>query len=294
MIYVTKEDTRYPFSKGILARSMSPTGLPLDIIYEVVRKIQRDLEQEDIQEVGAKKMRQLVLEELKARGYDEPAKNYRMSRHIAQYRAPVVVLIGGAAGVGKSAISAEISRRLGIERIIGTDTIREIMRYMIPRDLMPVLHESSFQAGNSLRDPYVKNKVIYAFRQQANLVSEGIRAYVERGKKEGLNAVINGVHLVPGLLSLDFDDPDNRYFHYVIYLDDEEEHRKRFHLRAEGSFRDPERYTRNMANIRRIQDFMRELAEKLNVMAINNTNFERTVQIIMRDVTAVLEKEVAS
>jgi len=286
MVYVTKEDNRYPFSKGILARSMSPTGLPLDTIYDVVRKIQQDLERDDVEEIES--------EELRSRGYSEPANNYRMSRHIAHYRAPVVVLIGGAAGVGKSAISAEISRRLGIERIIGTDTIREIMRYMIPRDLMPVLHESSFQAGNSLRDPYVKNKVIYAFRQQANLVSEGIRAYVERGKKEGLNAVINGVHLVPGLLSLDFDDPDNRYFHYVVYLDDEEEHRKRFHLRAEGSFRDPERYTRNMTNIRRIQDFMRESAENLNVMAINNTNFERTVQIILRDVTAVLEKEVAS
>jgi len=218
----------------------------------------------------------------------------RISRHIAQYERPVVIMVGGAAGVGKSALAAELARRFGIDQVIGTDTIREIMRYMVPRDLMPVLHESSFMAGKSLKNPYIKNKLIYAFGQQASLVGEGVRAYVERGKKEGVNTIINGVHLVPGHVHLNFDDPSMFYFHYIIYLSDEEEHRQRLHLRAEGSLRDPDRYIQHLNAIRRIQEYMRDMAEQANVLVIDNVDLESTVKMIMNDVTNALETEVVS
>ena len=44
---------------------------------------------------------------------------------------PVVILIGGATGVGKSTIATQLAARLGIVRVVATDAIREVMRAML-------------------------------------------------------------------------------------------------------------------------------------------------------------------
>ena len=62
---------------------------------------------------------------------------------------PLVILIGGATGVGKSTIATQLAARLGIVRVVATDAIREVMRSMLSPELMPTLHTSSFHAGHS-------------------------------------------------------------------------------------------------------------------------------------------------
>lgn len=291
MIYVKKKEKYYPFSKGILARSMTPTGLSLHQIYKVVGEIHRDLKEKGVSEIDSGEIHKQVCDELENQGAGELVKYYRISRKIARYNKPVIVLLGGPAGVGKSALSVELSRRLGVERIISSDTIREIMRYMVPRDLMPVLHESSFLAGTRLKNPLVKNKLIHGFDQQVSLVAGGIRAYIQRSKKEGLNAIINGVHLVPGLLDINFDDPSAFYFQYLIYLEDRDKHKERFYMRSEGSHRDPERYVRRLEEIWKLQSHMLELSNRSEVLAVENSEFELTVQTIMHDITTKLDND---
>ncbi|GIS90866.1 MAG: hypothetical protein CM1200mP20_09070 [Pseudomonadota bacterium] len=61
-------------------------------------------------------------------------------------------MVGGTAGVGKSTVSAEISTRLNITRSQSTDMLREVMRTMVATQLMPELHESSFEAWRALPD----------------------------------------------------------------------------------------------------------------------------------------------
>ena len=41
---------------------------------------------------------------------------------------PVIVLIGGTTGTGKSTVASEVAYRLGITRVTSTDFIRETMR----------------------------------------------------------------------------------------------------------------------------------------------------------------------
>ena len=63
---------------------------------------------------------------------------------------PLVILIGGATGVGKSTIATQLAHRLGIVRVVATDAaIREVMRAMLSAELMPALHVSSFQADRA-------------------------------------------------------------------------------------------------------------------------------------------------
>src|SRR5204863_5903247 len=113
---------------------------------------------------------------------------------------PLVVLIGGATGVGKSTIATQLAARLGIVRVIATDAVREVMRAMFTSKLMPTLYTSSFDADSALREPPPRpaDKVIVGFREQTAAVAVGIQALLKRAVVEGTSAVIEGAHLVPG------------------------------------------------------------------------------------------------
>ncbi len=288
MIQVTKEEAKYPFSKGILARSLSITGLTLDQIYEIVRDINRKIEEDNQKTISSKKIKKMVSRELLDRGYEEEEKFYRVSRKIRYLDKPLLVLIGGGAGVGKSTISSELGARLGINRIVGSDSVREIMREMLPYEVIPALHESSFSTHKAVDAPFVKNKLIYGFDQQVRLVSVGLKAIIERGLKEGLNTIINGVHLVPGYLDI-MSRKDSYVFQYILDVSDQNEHEERFRMRAEGSHRDPDRYIENMDNIERIQEYNIRQAEKNNARILINSDIESTIRKIMKDIINELE-----
>lgn len=292
MIYVIKDEKKYPFSKGILARSLGSTGLALEEIYKIIHEITNDLQNENIDVIKAPRLRQRVCDKLKQHNYDHVEKLYRVSRQIAHIKKPIIILIGGGTGVGKSAMTLEIAKRLGIDRIINSDTIREIMRYMIPEDIMPVLHESSFKAGSRIKNPFVENSLIYGFSEQTRLVCEGVRAYIKRSITEGFNIIINGIHLVPKYLSLDFGDNQVYFFHYILHLEDQEEHIQRFHFRSEGSLREPERYIREINDIRMIQEYIIKMTwQDDRALIVENDDFEQTVNTILNDITLSLEKD---
>ena len=62
------------------------------------------------------------------------------------------MLVGGSSGSGKSTIAAKVARRLGIEHVIGTDSVREALRFAIPPGVSPALHESSYTAHKTLAE----------------------------------------------------------------------------------------------------------------------------------------------
>ena len=115
---------------------------------------------------------------------------------------PLIVLIGGTTGVGKSTIATEVAHRLGITRIVSTDSIREVMRGIFTKDLMPAIYESAFNAWRGLRVPvpHGANPVIVGFREQTAVVTTGVKALIDRSVLEGDSLVLEGVHLVPGYL----------------------------------------------------------------------------------------------
>lgn len=293
MIHVQKKNGTFPFSKGILARSLAPTGIPIDTIYRFIREILDDLYREGIETINSKALRKRVLEKLRKNGYGNLEKDYLASRQIAKLDKPVIILIGGASGVGKSVISAELGHRNGIERFIGTDLIREIMRYMLPKEINPILHESSFNAESKVINPSVEDELIYSFCEQSRIVCKGVNAYLSRIIKEGLTYIINGVHLLPGFLNISEKYANSVHlFHYVLYIEDEEEHIRRFHLRSEHTRRPPSRYTDNIKKIRRIQDHYLKTAEKNGVMTVENSDIDTTLETLMDDITGSLEEEI--
>ena len=194
--------------------------------------IQDDLRNRDETTITSARLRAIAAECLNADRGRALADRYLTLRQLSQLERPLVILIGGTTGVGKSTIATEVAHRLGINRISSTDSIREVMRGIFTKDLMPAIYESAFSAWRGLRVPVPEgaNPVVVGFREQSAVVNTGVKALIHRAAHEGISMVIEGVHLVPGYL-----DPrqvrECRVVQLVIGVDDEQSHRSHFYIR---------------------------------------------------------------
>ncbi len=285
-----------PFSKGLLAQSFMATGLPPSRAYPIAAAVQEDLRGRDELTLSSDRLRALAAEFLERMESAEFATRYLRMRELSRLDRPLVVLIGGTTGVGKSTIATEVAHRLGITRISSTDSIREVMRGIFTPDLMPALHESAFNAWQGLRVPVPQgaNPVIVGFREQTAVVTTGVKALIDRAVLEGDSLVIEGIHLVPGYL-----DPrafaNARVAQLVIGVDDEESHLSHFYIRevqTEGS-RPFDRYRTNFANIRLLGSYIEDLAREHGIPVVMSHQLDKTVaQVLEHVVSAAVDEDV--
>ncbi len=284
-----------PFSKGLLAQSFTATGLPPSTAYTVAQTIQEDLRERDELAITVSRLRTLATEYLEHMVGPEYADRYRRLAAIGKLDMPLIILIGGTTGVGKSTIAAEVAHRIGITRFVSTDSIREVMRGIFTPELMPAIHESAFDAWRSLRVPvpHGADPVIIGFREQTAAVATGIKSLIERSVKESVSLVIEGVHLVPGYIDA-ADFPGARVVQIVIAVDDEDSHRSHFYIREvqTDGLRPFERYRTNFGSIRMLGHYIEELAEEHRIPVIHSHQLDRTVaETLEHIVSAVLEGE---
>jgi 2-phosphoglycerate kinase len=187
---------------------------------------------------------------------------------------PVILLIGGATGTGKSTVATEVAHRLGINRVTSTDIVRQTLRAFFAPEYMPSIHRSSFDAGSD-------ESLVNGFLEQTKNVVIAVEAAIERAVQEGWSMVLEGVHLVPGMLPLDGDDAI--VIHCVLSIQDEDVHASHFWIRGATShgLRPVQKYLERLDDIRRLQDFIVERARETGVPVIENTNVEETVGAVI-------------
>jgi 2-phosphoglycerate kinase len=201
---------------------------------------------------------------------------------------PLIVLIGGATGTGKSTVATEVAHRLGITRVTSTDVVRQTMRAFFSREFMPSIHFSSFEAAPSVAEAELEaDAVLRGFLDQTRNVLVGVKAVLGRALEEGYSLALEGVHLVPGLL----EPVDGAVFCQVLLaIQDENEHAGHFWTRDTEGFRPFEKYLRALPEIRRLQDFLVERATRGGVPVIDNVSVEGTVDQVVELVLAEVER----
>ena len=292
-IHVVEGDHRTPFSKGVLAQSLLAAAIAPDQAFEVGREIEAELLRRRAAEVDRDQLRALATEILERRMGERVASRYRVWRAFQESDRPMILLLAGAAGVGKTALAQEVAYRLGIARVTSTDSIRQVMRIMLSPELAPAIHASSYDAWRVVPGlEAAQEPIIEGFRAQATTVAVGVRAMVERSIAENTHMIIDGVSILPGLF-----DPE-RYANdaHVIFLAvatlDPVAYRARFEARARAATRrSPHRYLENLDAILRIQDHVLELAEEHGVPIVDNASFDDSVLSILRHVTETLGKQ---
>jgi 2-phosphoglycerate kinase len=295
-ITIVKAGRGTPFSRGILAQTLAQAGARMELAYRIASEVRAELLAEERytveeEEVLARVRAKLVKTDAMVVGRLD---KWRILRESTE---PVVVLIGGATGVGTSTLAADVARRLNIQSVIGTDSIREVLRRAISPDLLPILHKSSYEiTSEDIRVPVEEEEtVLFGFRAQASQVAVGVEAIVDRGLKEGTNLVIEGVHLVPEIILSRYRDHPN-VCPLVVYLSDEHVHRSRFYIRALGTAmrRPAEEYISYFTQIRQIHDYVVQSAGRAGVQAVENLSIENTsdaaVEIVANRVSGMAER----
>lgn len=292
MIIVTDPERkiRLPFSRGILTRSITLAGVDVGIAYIIATEVQKELKERKRKLITTEDIHELTYQKLLDHGLKEAAKRYLLWRQLRRLKVPITILLGGATGVGKSTIATELAFRLGIRSVIGTDTIREVMRKIIAPELLPDLHTSSFLAWKVIGAGRKENSpLIRGFENQVQHVSVGVNAVLERAYKEGFNAIIEGIHLVPGYIEL-----RENSFMYVITVDGRKDLEARFYERARYSKRPVDYYLKHIEAILEIQDFLIERAREHGVPVLNNVELENTINTIMEDIMERLMERIGA
>jgi 2-phosphoglycerate kinase len=204
----------------------------------------------------------------------------------------VILLLGGAAGVGKTSIALEVAHRLGIGRVLSTDSIRQIMRLTLSPEIAPALHGSSYDAYKLVPPEALgDDPVIDGFRAQTAIVSVGVRASMDRALAENASIVIDGVAVVPGLIDVAAYAGQAEVIFLVVATLDPEAYANRFAKRAaDESRRSAHRYLEHLDGILRIQDHLLETAERYGIPIVDNDSFDRAVLLVIRHVTETLRE----
>jgi 2-phosphoglycerate kinase len=291
-IHVVVGAGSHPFSKGVLSQSLLAAALEPNEAFDVARRIEQELRERGLREVARSDLRRLTYEILAEESGPGSAERYLVWRRYQEPDRPVIILLGGAAGVGKTSLALEVAHRLGIGRVLSTDSIRQIMRIMLSPELVPLLHASSYDAHEQLPESAQgDDPVLAGFTGQASTVSVGVRASMDRAVAENASLVLDGVSIVPGLIDLEAYEGRAEVFFLVVATLDEDELRSRFAARAKSaSQRTAQRYLQNVEAILKIQDHFLELADRHDVPIVDNDSVDLSVLFIVRHVTEALRK----
>ena len=115
-----------------------------------------------------RRLRELTEEVLQEEEGEGAVKRYRDWQRLDRLDRPLVVLLGGTTGVGKSTVAAMLAGRLGITRVIATDVIVRCCGHSSRMSSCRRVHHSAFEAGG-----------IEGFRP-GRRVGTGIAAIIER------------------------------------------------------------------------------------------------------------------
>ncbi len=300
-VQLVSEGHRVPFSKGLLATTLTATGLPPERAYRVALDVERRLMRGPDREVDVDHLRDLVETALAAGEEERYLRRYRMWNRLARKDKPVVVLIGGATGVGKSTIAAQVADRLGVVRIISTDSIREVMRAFFSQNLLPAIHHSSYEAGMGVRIPLGSgyDAHVVGFMEQVDMVNVGVLAILDRAIEERVSMVVEGVHMVPGMLASAGAKgrmSEVLLLQMVVAVTDADLHRSHFMVREQETSgrRAIARYLQGFDEIRKIQDFILERARAEGTFVVDNVNIDHTVGTVVDALYDAIEKNEGS
>jgi 2-phosphoglycerate kinase len=279
-------DSGFLYAKGLMARWLMTTGLPPDRAWDLARHVEDHLARSGRHLVSLEELRVLGHDVLGKHEGDETAYRFRRWQEFETLERPLVVLIGGGTGVGKSTVATQLAYSLGITRVSSTDFIRQVLRSVVPEAIAPELSRSSFELDGGLSRNGARRHA--EFERQAEQVLVGVRATIERAVAEGMPLIVEGIHLLPDLVDLDAVS-DSVVVHIVLNVDDAEDHRNRFAARARSSERPAGRYQNSLEGIRALQEHVVATARRTGTPVLTNRQLDTTVRSVLDLVFAAVD-----
>ena len=281
-----------PFSAGILTRSLEACVIDRKSAIEVAVRVQEAMEHRGLSEIEPPALRRLIYRALKEHCSEEAA-NYYLSRHqFITSGKPLIILVGGASGTGKSTICSELAYRLDVVRTQSTDIMREIIRSYLAPHVVPTLGFSSFDAWRGLPGTKARggqrltdSPVIAGFLAQHANIKSALEATIARALKERQDMIIDGVHVLPMELDLVKAREEAVVVSVMLAVTTRQQLVNQLSWRSrEQPDRGASRYLEKLDAIWEVQSFLLNLAEKANIPIIANWTIEDTVHEVLLEV----------
>ena len=283
-----------PFSVGILSRYLEGCAIDRKQTLEGARSVHEILRRQPASEVDSKALQRIVFESLKQKCCAEAADRFLSRRRFERSGLPLIILVGGTSGTGKSTVTAELAYLLDIVRTQSTDMMREIIRCYLPPHVVPTLGFSSVEAWRGLPEVepvmgemVTENPVIAGFLSQFGTVKVALEATIARAVKERVDLIVDGVHVLPG--KLDLSEAQKKAVVVPIVLAVTNAERLAHQLRRRGREqpeRGDSRRRKHLEAIWNLQSYMLDQAEKDAIPVIANWRVRETVHRILEEVMA--------
>ena len=178
---------------------------------------------------------------------------------------PTMILVSGASGSGKSTLSTHLARIFGIQKVFSTDeagraNAKAMLDFLFGREAelaFSGLYQSSFEGS------------LESYYYQAVLTTIGVEGLAKRLHKQNTSAMIEGVGLMPGLLSEQTFELLN--IDWLVMQVESEQHWQHFNRRAQGAAqRNAKRYQDNFEMIRCLHDRILMMGLKQGLTIVEN------------------------
>jgi len=296
IIVESPDEGSTPYSRGRHSQDLLAAGLTAEDAVAITDQLYVGLLGQRRTHISSDDLRALTYDHIEgALGFDA-AQRYNVWQEFMDDSRPLIILIGGAVGCGKSTIATELSHRLQIVRTQSTDMLREVMRTMISSRLLPILHESTYtawtglpsvQTGESKAEPPPGEAGLRLLNEgllsQSELVSVASDAVLRRAIEERVSIIVEGVHVHPAFARRIPGDSDAIVVHVMLAV----LRKKRLKARIKGRGRQTpdrraERYLSNFDAIWEIQSALLNEADRLGVPIVENDDKEVAVNEVVQ------------
>ena len=280
-----------PFSRLEYQHGLENIGLTDEEAMNVVATVYQHLIDRRMDMISSKRLGKLTYRYLRQSPELGPAVAHRwlVWRDFLNSGRPLIFLLGGTAGCGKSTIATMLANRLDIVRSQSTDMLREVMRIMMPEQLMPILHTSSFTAWTALPgNPEAINEVpetllVNGYRSQADLLAVAIEAVVQRALRERVSLIMEGVHIHPAMVENLKTNDDAIVLPVMLGILKRKQLQRR--IRGRGTDvpqRRANRYLKHFDEIWRLQSYLLSEADRADIPIVVNSDRDKVFREIMR------------
>jgi 2-phosphoglycerate kinase len=288
------------FSRLEYQHCLENIGLSSEEAMDIVATVYKHLVDRRIEKLTSRRLSELTYRYLRQSSELGPAVAHRwlVWRDFINSDKPLIFLIGGTAGCGKSTIATMLANRLDIVRTQSTDMLREVMRTMMPEQLMPVLHASSFTAWTALPgkpeaiNEVSENLLVNGYRSQADLLAVAIEAVIQRALREQVSLILEGVHIHPAIMEKLAKSNDAIVIPIMLGVLKRKQLQRR--IRGRGTDvpqRRANRYLKHFDEIWRLQSYLLSEADRADIPIVVNSDRDKVFREIMRTTIETLTED---
>ena len=297
-IMVRHGNEESPFSAGILSRSLQACAIDRANALETARQVYDFLRKSGNPVVDHLDLREIVHGRLKEHSSKQTANRFLSWERFRDSGLPLIVLVGGITGTGKSTLTTELAYQLNIVRTQSTDMMREIVRCYFPPKKIPTLSYSSFEAWRGLKNSPESASdiddqgIVNGFLSQFEVVKRGLEATIYRAVKENHDLIVDGVHVLPSKLALDIAEDQAIVIPLMLVVPNKKTLGKRLKRRAkEQPERASTRYLKQLEKIWTLQTYLVAEAEENKIPMILNVDAEEALRELLMHISNTIAQK---